>query len=152
MKAQIQFSLFLQYTSRRSFLGAAVFLICVLLTHSLDNCAAHLGGLTRSSQGTLQALAACPNGLGACQLCAPTQPSPPDGCDLLSETAVLNSSHHSVERPVVTLTAMVATIPTTQQTVMLSGCLHGLAGPPPVVPAAVFLRSTLPARAPPVLA
>ena len=133
----------------------AVLVICALMAHSLDNCAAHLGApLARavSLSDAQQLEASCPNGSGLCEVCAPTDAPHQDICDLISETAVLTSSQHPLEHQATTLAATVAVIPAMPQVIALSGCLHGRAGPPPALPASVYLRSSLPSRAPPISA
>lgn len=138
------------------FLCVTAFLICAFLSHSLDNCAAHLGGLSGGSSrssAAWQIKSPCPNTSGPCELCAPSKAPHQDGCDLLSEIAVLTpSSQHQSDHQAVTLGATVAVIPAIPQLIALSGCLHGRAGPPPALPASVFLRSSLPSRAPPISA
>jgi len=152
MKAQR--TQFRHSTPRRGFVWSALLVICALLTHSLDNCAAHLGGLANLGNNAQQIKAPCPNAAsGPCELCAPTDKPHQDGCELLSEAAVLNpSSQHQIEHQAVTLAATVAVIPAMSQLIALSGCLHGRAGPPPATPLSVFLRSSLPSRAPPLSA
>jgi hypothetical protein len=122
------------------------------MAHSLDNCAAHLGGVGRLADAQ-QITTPCPNGAAACEVCAPTDAPHQDGCELLSEIAVLNSSQqHPLEHQAATLAATVAVLPAMPQVIALSGCLHGRAGPPPALPASVYLRSSLPSRAPPISA
>lgn len=145
---------FHQRPPRRSFVAVALLVICALLTHSLDNCAAHLGELANLGNNAQQIKAPCPNAAsGPCQLCAPTDKPHQDGCELLSEAAVLNpSSQHQIEHQAATLAATVAVIPAMPQVIALSGCLHGRAVPPPATPLSGFLRSSLPSRAPPLSA
>lgn len=137
---------------RPQFVWVTLLVICALLSHSLDNCAAHLGVLGRVAAAP-QVVNPCPNGSGLCEVCAPTDTPHQDGCDLLSETAVLNSSQqHPLEHQAATLAATVAVLPAMPQVIALSGSLHGRAGPPPALPASVYLRSSLPSRAPPISA
>lgn len=139
---------------RRSFVAVALLIICALVTHSLDNCAAHLGGLANPANNAQQIKAPCSNAAsGPCQLCAPTDKPHSDSCDLLAEIAVLTpSSQHQIEHQAITLAATVAVVPAMPQVIALSGCLHGRAVPPPAAPLSVFLRSSLPSRAPPLSA
>ncbi len=134
-------------TAPRYFLAMALFVVGALLAHSFDNCAVHLGELVRFDQSAPQVLTACPHGV--CQSCAPTNQAPPDGCDAVSESAVRVSAPQQFAAPVAIWVATVATIPDVPQLSALSGCLHGLATPPPPL-TSVLLRSALPARAPPV--
>lgn len=141
-----------QKVPRRSFVAVALLVICALLTHSLDNCAAHLGGFERLATGIQQGQSPCRNAAGPCELCAPVQPHS-DGCKLLSEVAALNSStQHQFEHQAVTLVATVAVLPAMPQLIALSGCLHGLAAPPPTPFLSSSLRSDRPNRAPPISA
>jgi hypothetical protein len=158
-----------QVTPRRRLACVTFLVICTLIGHSFDACAAHLGGSFARSTSTQQitteqpteekatapqAQQPCPDEQSsACQICSAHDKSHQDACELLSETAVLNaSSQHQIEYQAVTLTATVAVIPAMPQVIALSGCLHGRAGPPPAVPLSVVLRSSLPSRAPPVSA
>ncbi len=119
-----------QRAPRRSFVCVALLVICALLTHSLDNCEAHIGDFRRFATDSQQIKAPCPNGAGPCELCAPTDKPHSDLCDLLSEIAVLtSSSQHQIEHQPVTLAATVAVIPAMLQLIALS-LLHNRAGPP----------------------
>lgn len=156
MSAQKLF--FSSHTPRRNFRGVMWLLFCVLLAHSFDSCAAHLGGpgilgdpTVRSLAATSQSKAPCPAGTsGSCQSCTRSSHLPLDGCDLLSESAVLTASQHQIEHPTVLLAATVAVIPAMPQVIALAGCLYGRAGPPETPPRSVVLRSSLSSRAPPL--
>jgi hypothetical protein len=153
-----------QVTPRRRLACVTFLVICTLIGHSFDACAAHLGGPFARSISTQQlvteqitaqqAQQPCPDEQSsACQICSAHDKSHNDACELLSETAVLNaSSQHQIEYHAVTFAATVAVIPAMPQVIALSGCLHGRAGPPPAVPLSVVLRSSLPSRAPPLSA
>lgn len=153
-----------QSTPRRSLACVTFLLICTLIGHSFDACAAHLGGPFARSISTQQfttepitapqAGQSCPDEQSsACQICSAHDRSHNDACELLSETAVLNaSSQHQIEYHAVTFAATVAVIPAMPQVIALSGCLYGRAGPPPAAPLSVVLRSSLPSRAPPLSA
>lgn len=145
-----------QRAPRLHFVCVAVLVICALMAHSLDNCAAHLGApLARAValSDAQQLKAPCPNGSGTCEICAPTDAPHQDGCELLSETAVLNSSQQNpIEHQAATLATTVAVLPAMPQVIALSGCLHGRAGPPLALLASVYLRSSLASRAPPISA
>jgi len=151
MKAQRR--QFPRHTPRRRWVWAAWLVVCVLLGHSFDTCAAHLGlQPVRAIAATdaPQIAAPCPNGNAAtCQICTARERPHNDGCNALTEIAVFNSSQHQIEQQAVVLTATLAVVPAMPQLIALSGCLHGRAGPPPALPASVYLRSSLPARAPP---
>lgn len=136
-----------QPAAPRHFLAVALLVVCALLAHSFDNCAAHLGELTRFDNNAPQVLAACPH--GACQSCTPVEKAPSDGCDAVSESAVRVSTTQQFAAPAVLFVTIAAIVPATPQLIALSGCLRGLAAPPPSL-TSVFLRSALPARAPPV--
>jgi len=136
-------------------LWVALLVICTLLSHSLDTCGAHIGlPMPRTNSGTQNFDAPCPHPVsGPCDLCIPANEPHQDGCNPLTEIAVLTpSSQHQIEHQAVTLAATVAVIPAMPQVIALSGCLHGRAGPPPAAPLSVFLRSSLPSRAPPLSA
>lgn len=156
MSAQKLF--FSSHAPRRNFRGVMWLLLCVLLAHSFDSCAAHLGGpgvldgpAVCSLAATPQIKAPCPAGTsGACQSCTRSSHLPLDGCDLLSEDAVLAASQHQIKHPTVLLAATVAVIPAIPQVIALAGCLHGRAGPPATLPRSVVLRSSLSSRAPPL--
>ena len=149
MQAQRKFPS--QSKPRRSFFCVTFLLIFALLAHSFENCAAHRGGLAPFGTNAQQIKAQCPNGVDSCELCLPTKAPHQDICDLISESAVLTSSQHPLEHEqVATLAATVAIVPAMPQLIALSGCLHGRAGPPPASLPSVFLRSSLPSRAPPV--
>jgi len=147
---------FCQRPSRR-FVCVAMLVVCALLAHSLDNCAAHFSGGLRSCADVRQAdvrqsAAPCPDAGDFCEICAQSDEPHKDVCDLLSETAVLVSSQHSLEQQAVTFAATVAVVPVRPPLLTRSGCLHNRAGPPPAWPLGVFLRSSLSSRAPPVWA
>jgi hypothetical protein len=131
---------------------AALFLICALLSHSLDNCASHPGGFSSDSK-TQRVTKLCANGAGPCAACSlRRQESPRDVCDLLSEAAILTSPRQAVDHRSTILPVTFASVPATPQLFAPSGCLHGLAGPPPTPFLASSLRASVPNRAPPVLA
>jgi hypothetical protein len=148
---------------RPRFVCVALLVICALLAHSLDNCAAHLGAplahaiaTSDAASNAQQLKAPCPHTFDTCEICKPANESHQDGCEQISETAVLTSSQNPLEHQAVTLgaglAATVAVIPAMPQLIALSGSLHGRAGPPPALPRSVFLRSSLPSRAPPLSA
>jgi len=144
-----------QIATQRVPLWTALLVIFALLSHSLDACAAHTGlPDSHDSSGAQQGNVVCPHPASfACEICA--LPSQPDSecCDPLTEIAVLHpSSQHPAEHEIATLEATVAVLPVLPQLIALSGCLHGRAGPPPTAPLPVFLRSSLPSRAPPLSA
>ncbi len=142
-----------QRLSQRSFSGVALLIVCVLLAHTFDNCAAHLDEFVRSASATQQFIVSCSNNAETCPVCAPAHQPAPDVCDLVSEDAVRNSSsQHQLEHSIVTLAATAVVLPPTPQLFALSGSLHGRAEPPPSPFLSTTLRLGLPNRAPPLSA
>lgn len=138
--------------TRRSFVRVALLLICALLSHSLDNCAAHLGGPFGATQAQHMDADCSGAADGICKLCGADDKPHSDGCDPATENAILTPSQQHIQHEAATLTAISAAVPAVPQLIALSGCLHGRAAPPPDKLVSVYLRSSLPSRAPPVSA
>ncbi len=136
--------------SHRRFVWTALLLVLSLLSHSLDNCPAHLGlpfaPLIRVQQIKAPGL---DTSTGSHHTAKPIKRFRSDGCDSVTEMAVLTSSPHLDERHAVTL-SMIAIMPLMLPRIALANSLLLRAGPP----AGPFLTSaprfSRPNRAPPV--
>lgn len=144
-----------QHINHRHFMWVALLVTFALLLHPFHSCIADAGLPSPRSSSAIQFLSEhCPNAsAGTCEICKPSDPSHNDGCEQLSEIAVLtSSSQHQPQYQAVTLAATVAIIPPIPQVMALSGCLYGRAEPPPTSFLSSSLRSSLSNRAPPISA
>lgn len=142
------------FSRDRSFLRIALVVIFAILAHSFDACASHLGTSFSKTVAMTCGHASCASSvpcLGANCICHKA-PGGSDACELTSEVATVPSvSQYPI---LLDLPAVLpqAALPAQPQLIALSGCLYGLAGPPPGPSITSDLSTTLPDRAPPVLA
>jgi hypothetical protein len=129
----------------------AVLIACVLLGHTFDSCAAHLGAFASAPISVAQISEHCAeNSVTNCEICNAHEKQHEDGCDSFAEIAVLNSSQHHSDHHAVTIITNFAIIPAAPQLLLLSGSFDSRAGPIFAAPISTCLRSSLPARAPPL--
>lgn len=124
----------------------ALVVVCVLFVHAFDTCTGHLGAFSTIST---QVTKLCPNATSEiCEICAIRHDQPNDCCNS-AEVAVLNSSQHAPNPQPDLINVAWFIIPVKPQIVILSGVVDSRAGPAFTPPLSLYLRSSLPVRAPP---
>lgn len=128
----------------------ALVIVCVLFVHSFDTCSAHLGAFSTVFNNTAEVTKLCPDEVSdTCEVCAARHDQANSCCDASAEIAVLNSSQHAPNPQPGLINAAYFIIPAKPQLVILSGVVDSRAGPSWAVPLPLYLRSSLPVRAPP---
>jgi len=127
-------------------------LVCVLLVHSIDTCTAHLGAFVDVADAAAATAERCPNeGFDNCSICTSRPDHQSDCCNQFTEIAVLNSAHQAPNPQPDLISAAYFIIPAKPLLIVLTGVMDSRAGPIFAAPLPLYLRSVLPARAPPSL-
>lgn len=128
----------------------AFVVVCVLLAHGIDTCTAHLGGFSNIVVSAEAVTELCPNeAFDNCSICLSHPDRQLDCCNQFTEIAVLNSLQHSPNPQPDLINVAYFIIPAKPQLVILSGVVDSRAGPSFATPLPLYLRSSLPVRAPP---
>jgi hypothetical protein len=126
--------------------------IFVLFIHSVDTCSGHLGVFSTAFNATSEVAQFHPAGSPHVDgVCATRHDQAEKCCNLLTEIAVVNTSQYSSNPQLYLINIPYFIVPARPRLVELSKVIIPRAGPSFAAHLPLYLRSSLPVRAPPFL-